>query len=199
MKKRNLNIILGFAAAFIFMRAPVQADDCPVAVPQAGGGLSAAGKIPGLPGDFRDAPGVLITDRATPMKVLRKVSVGAADLKAGCKAAELETPGFPNPNLAIGFEKRTFILVKKPAPVLVAALEGMLSSSYDATVRNHAGDGPAEIGFTYSMEATGAVHHFSEIEVSCILQEKDALSSGPEICGDFFRALAYRIKRALRG
>lgn len=198
MKKRNLNIVLGFAAAFIFMCGPVEADDCPVVVPQAGGVLSAAAKTPGRPGDFRDAPGVLPADRAVPMKVLRKISVGAVDLKAGCEAAGLEMQGFPNPNLAIDFERRTFKLVKKPAPVLVAALEGMLSSSYNATVKNHAGDGIVEIGFTYSMEPTGAVHHFSEIEVSCIMQEKDALSSGPEICGDFFRVLAFKIKRALR-
>ena len=39
-----------------------------------------------------------------------------------------------------------------------------------------------EIGFTYSLAPKGAVYPFSEIEVSCIMQEKYARRSG-RICG----------------
>lgn len=103
------------------------------------------------------------------------------------------------PGAAITFEKRLFKLSKTPDPDLEAALEGFLSASYDAAVRNHAGDKPLEIGFTYSLAPRGAVYPFSEIEVSCILQEKYARRSGPELCGGFFRELDGRLKRAVGG
>lgn len=103
------------------------------------------------------------------------------------------------PGAAIVFEKRTFKLVKTPDPDLEAALEGLLSASYGVAVRNHVGDKPMEIGFTYSLAPKGAVYPFSEIEVSCIMQEKYARRSGPEICGDFFTELDVRIKKAVGG
>ncbi|MDO8806685.1 MAG: hypothetical protein Q7R35_19910 [Elusimicrobiota bacterium] len=103
------------------------------------------------------------------------------------------------PGAAIVFEKRTFKLVKTPDPDLEAALEGILSGSYDTAVKNHVGDKPMEIGFTYSLAPKGAVYPFSEIEVSCIMQEKYARRSGPEICGDFFLDLGVRIKSAVGG
>ena len=103
------------------------------------------------------------------------------------------------PGAAIAFEKRTFKLVKIPDPALEAALEGMLSGSYDTAIKNHAGDRPMEIGFTYSLAPRGAVYPFSEIEVSCIMQEKYARRSGPVICGDFFRELDVKIKKAVGG
>jgi len=119
----------------------------------------------------------------------------SAPQPAGRQAAQ-EPSG---PGSAIVFEKRTFKLVKTPDADLEAALEGMLSASYDTAVRNHAGDKPMEIGFTYSLAPRGAVYPFSEIEVSCIMQEKYARRSGPEICGDFFRELDARIKTAVGG
>jgi len=103
------------------------------------------------------------------------------------------------PSAAIVFEKRTFKLVKTPDPDLEAALEGILSASYDTAVKNHAGDKPMEIGFTYSLAPKGAVYPFSEIEVSCIMQERYAGRSGPKICGDFFEELGIRIKSAVGG
>lgn len=103
------------------------------------------------------------------------------------------------PGAAIAFEKRMFKLVKTPDPDLEAALEGLLSASYDVAVRNHSGDKPMEIGFTYSLAPKGAVYPFSEIEVSCIMQEKYARRSGPEICGDFFRELDVKLKKAVDG
>jgi hypothetical protein len=103
------------------------------------------------------------------------------------------------PGAAIAFEKRTFKLAKTPDPDLEAALEGLLSASYDTAVRKHAGDKPMEIGFTYALAPRGAVYPFSEIEVSCIMQEKYARRSGPQICGDFFRELGIKIKRAVGG
>lgn len=104
-----------------------------------------------------------------------------------------------DPGAAIAFEKRLFKLVKTPDPDLEASLEGLLSASYDLAVRNHAGDKPMEIGFTYSLAPKGAVYPFSEIEVSCIMQEKYARRSGPEICGDFFRELDVKLKKAVGG
>lgn len=103
------------------------------------------------------------------------------------------------PSAAIAFEKRTFRLVKTPDPDLEAALEGILSASYDTAVKKHAGDKPMEIGFTYSLAPKGAVYPFSEIEVSCIMQERYAGRSGPQICGDFFEELGLRIKSAVDG
>ena len=105
----------------------------------------------------------------------------------------------PGPGAAIVLEKRTFKLVKTPDPELEAALEGMLSASYDVAVKNHAGEKPMDMGFTYSLAPKGAVYPFSEIEVSCIIQEKYARRGGAEICGDFFGRLGGRIKSALGG
>jgi len=81
---------------------------------------------------------------------------------------------------------------------LEAALERALSSSYAAAVKNHSGDRPMEIGFTYSMAPKGATYPFSEIEVSCILQDKHAAVKGPGICGDFFTELDLQLKRRLK-
>lgn len=105
----------------------------------------------------------------------------------------------PGPGAAIVFGKKTFKLVKTPDPELEAALEGMLSASYDIAVKNHAGEKPMDMGFTYSLAPKGAVYPFSEIEVSCIIQEKYARRGGAEICGDFFGKLGGRIKSALGG
>jgi len=152
---------------------------------------------PALPGDFRDAPGALKAGYAAPLQVLNKINEGAVDLKARDLAVEIKKPGSSYPNSAINFEKRTFKLVKKPDPALEASLEGILSASYNTAIKNYMGSGPMNIGFTYSLAPRGAVYPFSEIEVSCIMQETYALSSGPKICGDFFRELDVKIKRAL--
>jgi len=98
---------------------------------------------------------------------------------------------------AVVFQKQTFKLLKAPDPEFEAAMEGLLSSSYETAARNHSGDRPMEIGFTYSMSPKGAAYPFSEIEVSCIIQEAHAGSYGPELCGDLFRVLGAKIKRAL--
>ncbi|HAT72691.1 MAG TPA: hypothetical protein DCS63_07730 [Elusimicrobia bacterium] len=100
---------------------------------------------------------------------------------------------------AVVFQKQTFKLLKTPDPEFEAAMEGLLSSSYEAAAKNHAGDRPMDIGFTYSMSPRGAVYPFSEIEVSCIIQERHAKSHGPELCGDLFRQLGVKVKRALSG
>ncbi|HCE98592.1 MAG: hypothetical protein A2X34_03500 [Elusimicrobia bacterium GWC2_51_8] len=149
------------------------------------------------PGDFRDAPGALKADYAAPLQISNKINEGAVGLKARYRAAGIEKPGFSCPNSAVNFEKRTFKLVKKPDPALEASLEGILSASYNSAVKNYTGNGPMAIGFTYSLAPRGAVYPFSEIEVSCIMQEIYARSTGPKICGDFFRELDVKIKRAL--
>ena len=129
--------------------------------------------------------------------LLLSVSLACACAAPGPAGQQQEQPS--GPGAAIAFEKRLFKLVKTPDPDLEAALEGLLSASYDTAVKNHAGDKPMEIGFTYSLAPKGAVYPFSEIEVSCIMQEKYARRSGPEICGDFFRELDVRIKKAVGG
>lgn len=129
--------------------------------------------------------------------LLFSVSLACACAAPGPAGRQPERPS--GPGAAIAFEKRLFKLVKTPDPDLEAALEGLLSASYDTAVKNHAGDKPMEIGFTYSLAPKGAVYPFSEIEVSCIMQEKYARRSGPEICGDFFRELDVKIKKAVGG
>lgn len=119
----------------------------------------------------------------------------SAPRPAGQQAADKPS----GPGAAIVFERQLFKLVKTPDPDLEASLEGLLSASYDIAVRNHVGDRPLEIGFTYSLAPKGAVYPFSEIEVSCIMQEKYARRSGPELCGDFFRELDVKIKKAVAG
>jgi len=98
---------------------------------------------------------------------------------------------------AVVFEKRTFKLSKTPDPGLEAELEGALSAGYQAAVDNRSGDKPLEIGFTYSMAPKGATYPFSEIEVSCIMQEKYSRAKGPGLCRDLFLELDQQLKRAL--
>jgi hypothetical protein len=101
--------------------------------------------------------------------------------------------------VAVVFQKQIFKLGRTPDPGLEADLEGLLSASHATAARNHSGDNPMRTGFTYSLSPRGAVYPFSEIEVSCIIQEKYARSTGPELCGDFFRELDVKIKRAVAG
>jgi|GEM_PF-1759988 len=184
MKKINLEIILGLTAALGLLCSPAKAGD------SARPGVTDLAGAAAPAGDFRDAPAGLPAVPVSP-------DPGAAGREAGQLSAAAGEPGLAGPALAVDFEKRTFKLVKQPGPVLEAAVRGLLSSSYDSAVESNSGGGAMKPGFTYSLEATGAVHPFSEIEVSCIMQEKYALGSGPEICGDFFRVLAAKIKRAL--
>lgn len=123
-------------------------------------------------------------------------------------AALLAACGAPRPagqapaqarGAAVVFQKKVFKLVKTPDPDLEASLEGLLSAGYDVAVKNHSGDKPMEIGFTYSVSPRGAVYPFSEIEVSCIMQEKFASRYGPELCRDFFGEVGARVKRAVAG
>lgn len=122
---------------------------------------------------------------------------------AGCAAPEVpsrqQAQAPSGPGAAIAFEKRTFKLVRLPDPELEAALEGLLTASYEAAVKYHAGDNPMDIGFTYSLAPKGAVYPFSEIEVSCILQEKYSRRKGPELCGYFFTQLEGKIRKAVAG
>jgi len=137
------------------------------------------------------------------MKRYRGLLLLCAALLAGCaspRSAEQPKPQLPaGPGVAMVFEKRTFKLVKTPDPDLEASLEGLLSASYDLAVKNLVGDSPMEAGFTYSLAPKGAVYPFSEIEVSCIMQDKYARRRGPALCGDFFEELDRRIKKAVAG
>lgn len=98
---------------------------------------------------------------------------------------------------AVAFQKQVFKLSRTPDPELESALEGMLSASYDASVKAYAGDNPLGMGFSYSLTPHGAAFPFSEIEVSCLVQAKYSRSRGPELCGYFFNDLGRRIKAAL--
>lgn len=137
----------------------------------------------------------------TPRRLLLP-ALGAFAIFAAC-AGPGPTPEAPQvpagPGAASVFEKRVFKLVKTPDPDLEAALEGMLSSSYDAAVKKHSGDDPMKIGFTYSVSPKGAVYPFSEIEVDCIMQEKYARRHGPRLCADFFGELEGKLKTAVDG
>ncbi|OGR79160.1 MAG: hypothetical protein A2X32_11620 [Elusimicrobia bacterium GWC2_64_44] len=127
----------------------------------------------------------------------------AAGLLAACSGArpggdgKREPPA--GPGAATVFEKRTFKLVRTPDPDLEAALEPLLTAAYDAAVKRHAEASFSEIGFTYSLAPKGAVYPFSEIEVSCIMQDKYAVRRGPELCGAFYEDLEARLKKALAG
>ncbi|MDA8244888.1 MAG: hypothetical protein M0025_12320 [Elusimicrobia bacterium] len=124
----------------------------------------------------------------------------AAAFLSACSHSRPALPGErapQGPGAAAVFEKRTFALVKVPDPDLEMALESILSDSHAAAMRRYSGDSPLEIGFTYSMAPRGAVYPFSEIEVSCIMQQKYASRKGPELCSGFFSELDARIKKAL--
>lgn len=122
----------------------------------------------------------------------------AAALLCSCAAPAPgpETPPKPA-GAAMVFERRTFKLSKTPDPDLEAALEGALTAAYQAAVKARSGDRPLETGFTYSMAPKGATYPFSEIEVSCIMQEKYARAKGPGLCGDLFLELDQQLKRML--
>ncbi|HNW43857.1 MAG TPA: hypothetical protein PKI19_05080 [Elusimicrobiales bacterium] len=102
------------------------------------------------------------------------------------------------PGAAVVFEKRVFKLSKNPNPALEAALGDYLTAGYQAAVKNLSGEKPGEIGFTYSLAPKGATYPFSEIEVSCIMQEKYARGNGPALCGDFFQELDRQLQGALK-
>ena len=124
----------------------------------------------------------------------------AAALLASCGAPRPAVRAVPSARgAAVVYQKKVFTLVKTPDPELEGSLEGLLSASYDVAVKNHSGDQPMEIGFTYSISPRGAVYPFSEVEVSCIMQEKYAKRYGPDLCRDFFGEVGARFRRAVAG
>ena len=127
--------------------------------------------------------------------------LAAAVLFCACAApreAVMTQPLKPaGPGAASVFEKRTFKLVKTPDPDLELQLESLLSASYDAAVVRHSGADPITVGFTYSLSPRGAVYPFSEIEVSCIMQDKYASRHGPGLCADFYAELERQIAKAV--
>lgn len=132
----------------------------------------------------------------------RAAALTALLVLAGCAGGRIEgtrpAADIPSgPSAATVFENRTFKLSKTPDPELELALEGILSSSYEAAVNRYSGGDPMDIGFTYSMSPKGAIYPFSEIEVSCIMQQKYAGKKGPALCADFFAGVTARIKEAL--
>ena len=133
---------------------------------------------------------------SSPKIFLLSVPLAAALLYA-CSGARPAGHNTSGADAAVTFQKRTFSLSKTPNPDVEAVLEDVLSSGYQAAVKKHYGDNPMEIGFTYSMSPSGAVYPFSEIEVSCIMQQKYARSKGPGLCVDFFSEVDARVKKAL--
>ena len=129
------------------------------------------------------------------MKLFLPLLLTASGLLGSCAGAARHGAGGDG-SAAVVFSKRTFKLVKTPDPDLEAALEGVLSSGYEAAVKN-TGTASENTGFTYSMTPKGAAYPLSEIEVSCIMREKYAGSRGEELCGEFFRELGARVKRAV--
>lgn len=134
------------------------------------------------------------------MKRAAALALAAAALCACAGPRPGARPAAPQPKSpAVVFQKQTFKLLKTFDPDMEASLDGILSGGYDAAVKNHAGDKPMDIGFTYSMTPKGAVYPLSEIEVSCIMQERYAHKLGPELCSDLFREIGARAKKAVAG
>lgn len=86
------------------------------------------------------------------------------------------------------FERQEFRLSKKPDSAIQEGFQKILDTAYMKTVEANAGDNPREIGFIYSLRPTGAIYPFSEVEVSCIIQERHQ-DKGGEFCGKFFSVL----------
>jgi hypothetical protein len=129
---------------------------------------------------------------------MRRLLLPAAlGLLAACAAPRPlpeQLPASPQgPSAAHVFGARQFKLLRVPNPDLEAALDGALMAAYDEAVRNNSGDRPFEIGFTYSLAPKGASYPFSEVEVSCIMQER-YFRRGGKLCGDFFSALDAQFK-----
>lgn len=129
------------------------------------------------------------------------LAAACAALACACAAPQPapqgQAPEVPaGPSAARVFESRTFKLVRTPNPDLEAALEDALGGSWQLAMKNHSGEKPMEIGFTYSLSPKGATYPFSEIEVSCIMQEK-YFRKGERLCGDFFTELDLRLKKAV--
>jgi len=89
---------------------------------------------------------------------------------------------------AVVFEKQEFALSKKPDPELQAGFQKILDIAYKKAMETDEEEGQQKIGFIYSMRPTGAINPFSEVEVSCIVQERHLKMAG-ELCGKYFSAL----------
>ena len=97
---------------------------------------------------------------------------------------------------AIVFEKQEFALSKKPDPELQAGFQKILDIAYKKAMETDEEEGQQKIGFMYSWRPTGAINPFSEVEVSCIIQERH-LKQGGELCGKYFAALQLEYKYLL--
>jgi hypothetical protein len=124
------------------------------------------------------------------------LALGVA-LACGCAAGpSVRTAGEKapsGPTSALEYEKRTFKLSKTPDPAIEMGLQEALDAAYEHAVAAHSGDKPMEIGFTYSVAPTGAIYPFSEVEVSCLMQQKHR-SKGKRLCRYFFEDLEKRLK-----
>lgn len=118
----------------------------------------------------------------------------AGHVKHGRSAAEKPA----GPGAAVVFARQTFKLSKTPDPGVDAGMQNALDAAFETAVKNHSGEKPMEIGFTYSVAPKGAVYPFSEIEVSCIMQEKYR-GKGARLCSDFFGELEPRFKKLSGG
>lgn len=116
--------------------------------------------------------------------------------QAGHGRAAHEKPA--GPGAAVVFEKQTFKLSKTPDPDVDAGLQNALDAAFGAAVKNHSGEKPMDIGFTYTVAPKGAVYPFSEVEVACIMQEKYR-GKGEKLCSDFFGELQPRLKKLTGG
>ncbi len=122
----------------------------------------------------------------------------AALLAAGLAACGGSAAQAPARGDAVAVRQHNFKLLKTPDPELELALEGILAGAYEAVLKSHSeffGKGAGV--FTYSVSPKGASYPFSEIEVSCLVQERYARGRGPELCGEFFDQLSRRLKTEL--
>lgn len=120
---------------------------------------------------------------------------------AGCAAPAAQAPKADAPSAppsrqqAVAQRTKTYALGKTPDQDREQAFQDMLDSALLQAAKQHAGDKPMELGFSYSMTPRGAVYAFSEVEVSCLVQATHASGAGKELCTEFFRIVDLRIKK----
>lgn len=119
---------------------------------------------------------------------------------AGCGAPSVKNQAAaqsapPSRQQAVAQRTKTYALGKIPDQDREQAFQDLLDSAQAQAAKQHAGDKPMEIGFSYSMTPKGAVYAFSEAEVSCLVQAPYASGPGRELCAEFFRIIDSRIKK----
>lgn len=109
------------------------------------------------------------------------------------------TPGqAPKRQQTMVHTSRTYVLGRTPDQGREQAFQELLDLAYNGAVKNHSGDNPMEIGFSYSLTPKGAVYPFSEVEVACLMKRADS-GYGKALCADFFGAIDSKFGDIVKG